>query len=46
MDNCVIHHSEPIASMIQEIGALVHHFPPFSPDLNPSESAFANVIAL
>ena len=43
MDNCAIHHTKPIASMIQEVGSLVHYLPPYSPDLNPIESAFSKV---
>ena len=43
MDNCAIHHTEPIASITQEVGSLVHYLPPYSPDLNPIESAFSKV---
>ena len=30
MDNCSIHHLEGIATMIQEVGCLVHYLPPYS----------------
>ena len=43
MDNCAIHHVEQITSMIQDVGALVHYLPPYSPDLNPIESVFSKV---
>ena len=43
MDNCSIHHVEGIATMIQEVGCLVHYLPPYSPDYNPIESAFSKV---
>ena len=42
MDKCAIHHTKLIASIIQEVGSLVHHLP-YSPDLNPIESAFSKV---
>lgn len=34
---CSIHHIEGIASMIEEVGTLVHFLPPYSPDFNPIE---------
>ena len=43
MDNCVIHHVEEIALMIEDVGSLVQYLPPYSPDLNPIESAFSKV---
>ena len=42
-DNCSIHHVEGIATIIQEVGCLVHYLPPYSPDYNPIESAFSKV---
>ena len=35
LDNCAVHHVEGVASMITEVGALVHFLPPYSPDYNP-----------
>ena len=43
MDNCSIHHVPGIVEMIQEVGALVHFLPPYSPDYNPIEEAFSKV---
>ena len=37
MDNCAIHHVAEIVPMIEEVGAIVHFMPPYSPDLNPIE---------
>ena len=31
--------------MIQEVGAIVHFLPPYSPDYNPIEEAFSKVKA-
>ena len=43
LDNCSIHHVEGITSMIEEVGALVHFLPPYSPDFNPIEETFSKV---
>ena len=43
LDNCSIHHIQEIVHMIQEVGAIVHFLPPYSPDLNPIEEAFSKV---
>ena len=43
MDNCSIHHVPGVVEMIQEVGALVHFLPPYSPDYNPIEEAFSKV---
>ena len=43
MDNCSIHRITEIISMIEEVGAIVHFLPPYSPDLNPIELAFSKV---
>ena len=43
LDNCSIHHIPGIVEMIQEVGALVHFLPPYSPDYNPIEKAFSKV---
>ena len=45
MDNFSIHHMEETVRMIQEVGAIVHFLPPYSPDLNPIEEAFSKVKA-
>ena len=42
MDNASIHHSS-VVNTIQSTGALVQFLPPYSPDMNPIEMAFAEV---
>ena len=46
LDNCAVHHVEGVASMITEVGALVHFLPPYSPDYNPIEECFSKVKVL
>lgn len=41
LDNASIHHVYPVVRMIQEVGALVHFLPPYSPDYNPIEQALS-----
>ena len=43
MDNASIHHTESVVSLIEEVGALVHYLPPYSPDMNPIEETFSKV---
>lgn len=43
MDNCSIHHTDNIVKSIQEVGALVHFLPPYSPDFQPIEETFSKV---
>ena len=43
LDNCAIHHVDFITSMIEQVGALVHFLPPYSPDMNPIEETFSKV---
>ena len=43
LDNCVIHHTAEVKSMLEGIGVLVHFLPPYSPDFNPIEEAFSKV---
>jgi len=45
MDNCSIHHVERVVELIESTGALVIFLPPYSPDFNPVEEAFAKVKA-
>ena len=35
MDNCSIHHVPEVVKSIQDVGALVHFLPPYSPDFAP-----------
>ena len=37
LDNCAIHHTAEVKSMLEGIGVLVHFLPPYSPDFNPIE---------
>ena len=46
LDNCSVHHVSGVASMITQVGALVHFLPPYSPDLNPIEECFSKVKSL
>ena len=43
MDNASIHHTDSVVSLIEEVGALVHYLPPYSPDMNPIEETFSKV---
>ena len=43
LDNASIHHNEEVLDSIQDTGALVQFLPPYSPDMNPIEHAFAQV---
>ena len=43
LDNCSIHYCQDALHMIQEVGALVHFLPPYSPDYNPIEEAFSKL---
>ena len=46
LDNCSVHHVTGVASMITQVGALVHFLPPYSPDLNPIEECFSKIKSL
>ncbi len=43
LDNCSIHHASGIVHTIEDVGALVHFLPPYSPDFNPIEETFSKV---
>ena len=43
MDNCSIHHTQEVVSLMEEVGVVVHFLPPYSPDLNPIEEVFSKV---
>ena len=43
MDNYSIHHIGEIVQMIEEVGAIIHFLPPYSPDIMPIEMAFSKV---
>jgi transposase len=46
MDNLSAHKVEGVRQMIQQAGAQLLYLPPYSPDLNPIEMAFAKLKAL
>ena len=41
LDNASIHHVDEVVKAIEDVGAIVHFLPPYSPDLNPVEEAFS-----
>ena len=43
LDNASIHKNDNITDTINGVGSLVQLLPPYSPDLNPIESVFAQV---
>ena len=43
MDNCSIHHVPEVVKAIQDVGALLHFLPPYSPDFAPIEETFSKV---
>lgn len=46
MDNLSSHKSPKIRELIETVGAKLLYLPPYSPDLNPIENAFARLKAL
>lgn len=46
MDNLAARKSTPIRDAIEAVGARLLFLPPYSPDLNPIENAFAKLKAL
>ena len=46
MDNLAAHKSIPIRDAIEAVGARLLFLPPYSPDLNPIENAFAKLKAM
>ncbi len=46
MDNLSSHKGPNVRRMIEEIGAKLLYLPPYSPDFNPIENAFAKLKAL
>lgn len=45
LDNLVIHKQPGVRAAIERVGATVRYLPPYSPDLNPIEMAFAKLKA-
>ncbi len=46
MDNLSSHKGPRVGAMIEAVGAEVRYLPPYSPDFNPIENAFAKLKAL
>ena len=46
MDNLSSHKGPKVRQIIEAAGAELHYLPPYSPDLNPIENAFAKLKAL
>jgi transposase len=42
MDNLAAHTRTPVRDAIEAVGARLLFLPPYSPDLNPIENAFAS----
>jgi transposase len=45
LDNLVVHKQPEVRSLIEAAGASLRFLPPYSPDLNPIEQAFAKLKA-
>ena len=41
LDNCSVHHIQPVRELFNEAGILVLFLPPYSPDYNPIEETFS-----
>ena len=46
MDNLSSHKGPRVRELIEAAGAELHYLPPYSPDFNPIENAFAKLKAL
>ena len=45
MDNLAVHHHPAIRAAIEACGAYLYYLPPYSPEFNPIENAFAKLKA-
>jgi transposase len=43
MDNAQIHHDEYLFNLVESVGCKIIYLPPYSPDLNPIETAFSSI---
>ena len=43
LDNCSVHNVSGVETAIEDVGALLHYLPPYSPDYNPIELMFSKV---
>ena len=46
MDNLPAHKPDEVRNAIEQVGAELRYLPPYSPDLNPIEMAFAKLKAI
>jgi transposase len=46
LDNLNVHKQPDVRAAIEQVGATLHFLPPYSPDFNPIEQAFAKLKAL
>ena len=40
LDNCSVHHANGVVDTMQDVGAIVHFLPPYSPDMSAIELLF------
>lgn len=43
LDNCSIHHVQPVRDTMRQMGILTLFLPPYSPDMNPIEELFSYI---
>ena len=41
MNNARIHHDDDLVAAVEDVGCRILYLPPYSPDLNPIETAFS-----
>ncbi len=46
MDNCSIHKSAEIATLIEQAGASLIYLPPYSPEFSPIENCWSKILSL
>ena len=46
LDNASIDHVPQVTTAIEDMGAIVHFLPPYSPDFNPIEELFSKTKAM
>ena len=43
LDNCSVHHVDGVVDTMQDVGAIVHFLPPYSPDMSAIELLFSKL---
>ena len=46
LDNCSIHHTQPVTEALRQMGILTLFLPPYSPDMNPVEELFSYILQI